>query len=344
MNNNKSQIFFSVALAVVFALSILVLSPFLITLSLALIISVLIYPVYNKLTRVLFKNRTISSLATILLFFLVILVPVSLLSFQLFKEVQSSYGSLGINDSTNIDSFNQSINQGLKSVFPSIDINIESYIGNIYNWVVSNLGALFSGTFDIFLKILIITIAVFFLLKDSDEIKKNVKDLAPISSQAYDYLIKNMNTTIKSVIFGSILIALIQGIISGIGFAIFGIPNATLWGTVAVVAAFVPGLGTGALFIPMMIYAAVYEGPLQVIGLLLWAMIFINLIESFLRPMIIHKSVNIHPLFILFSILGGISIFGLAGSVLGPLILSLLFAMIRVYKMKEIPIVKESKE
>ena len=344
MNNNKSQIFFGVALAIVFALSVFVLSPFLITLSLAVIISVLIHPIYKVVKRLLFKNGTAAALVTILLFYALILAPISLLSFQLFKEAQSSYSSLGINNASNVYNFNQIINENLKPIIPNVDIHLETYITNIYSWVISNLGGLFSGTFDIFLKILIITITMFFLLKDSEDIKKNMEDLVPISSKAYEYLVKNIKTTINSVIFGSIVIAVIQGVISGIGFYIFGIPNATLWGTVAVAAAFVPGLGTGALFIPMMIYAFLYEGMFQVIGLLLWAMVFINLIESFLRPTIIHKTVKIHPIFILFSILGGISLFGLAGSVLGPLILSLLFAMIRVYKAKEIPIDKEGKE
>ncbi len=340
--NNKSQIFFGVALAIVFVLSVLVLSPFLTTLALAAIIAVLLNPVYKSVSRFFFKNKTIGALMTILIAGILIFVPVYFLSAQLFTEAQNSYNSLGISSATNILSLNHSINTSLKTIIPNVDVHLETYLGDLYSWVIANLGAFFSGTFDVFLKTLIVLISLFFLLKDGEAIHKSIRDMIPISGESYDYLVKSTKTIINSVVFGSIFVAVLQGVISGIGFSIFGIPNSVLWGTVATAAAFVPGFGTGALFIPMMIYAFVYGSIFQVIGLLLWAMIFINAIETFVRPMIIHKSVNIHPIFILFSILGGISLFGPVGSVLGPLILGLLFAMIRVYKMKEISIAKDN--
>ncbi len=340
--NNKSQIFFGVALAVILILSILVLSPFLTTLALAVILSVLLNPIFKKVTKFFFKNKSIGALMTILITLVVIFVPLTFLSFQIFAEAQSAYNSLGIVDTSSILKINQSIDKSLKTIIPNIDVHIEQYFGNLYSWLISNLGAFFSGTFNVLIKVLIIAISLFFLLKDGESIHKSVKDMIPISGESYDYLVKSVKTTINSVVFGSILVAIIQGIISGIGFAIFGIPNAILWGTVATAAAFVPGFGVGALFVPMMIYAYLYGSLFEVFGLLLWAMIFINAIESILRPMIIHRTVNIHPLFILFSILGGISLFGAVGAILGPIILSLLFAMVRVYKMKEISIYKKS--
>ncbi|MEI6042231.1 MAG: AI-2E family transporter [bacterium] len=340
MNNKKPQIFFGVALAIVFVLSALVLLPFLTTLVLAVILSVLLNPIFKRVTKLFFKNKTIGALMTIILSCILIFIPIGLLSYQLFLEAQSAYSSFGASGASNIVTLNQSINENLRSMIPSIDVHLEKYIGDLYTWLISNLGNLFSGTFDIFLKTLIILVSMFFLLKDGEFIQKNIKDMIPISSDVYDYLVKSMKVTINSVVFGSIAIAIIQGVSSGIGFAIFGIPNSTMWGTVAAAASFIPGFGTGILFVPMMLYAFLYGSLFQVFGLLLWAMIFVNAIETFLRPMIIHKSVNIHPLFIIFSILGGISFFGPVGSILGPLILGLLFAMIRVYKMKDISIAK----
>lgn len=350
MNNNKSQIFFGVALAIIFVLSVLVLSPFLITLSLAVIISILLYPLYNRITKFFWKIKSIGAIVTIVLFYAIILIPVSILSFQIFSEAQGVYNSYTSSDTTNMPSLlglNESINNNLRavvpeSIVPNIDIHLEKYVGDSSSWLVSNLGALFSGTFDVFLKILIITISLFFLLKDSDKFQSNLRELSPISNDAYDYLAKTIKSSIHFVVFGSLIIAAIQGFVSGIGFLIFGVPNATLWGTVAALASFIPGFGTGAVFIPIIIYAFLYGSMFQAIGLLLWAMIFVNAIDNLLRPVVLQKSINIHPLFVLFSVLGGISFIGPAGFILGPLILSLLFAMIKVYKMKETPISKES--
>ena len=347
MNNNKSQIFFGVALAIVFVLSVLVLSPFLITLSLAVILSMLLYPVHKKITKFFWKSSPVGAIVTIILFYAIILVPISLISFQIFVEAQGVYSSYSLStaNTSSILSLNESINHNLKSIIPesfnaNIDVHVEKYIGDSSSWLVANLGNFFTGTFEIFLKILIITISLFFLLKDGEKFKENIKDLSPISDEAYDYLAKNLKSSINFVVFGSLIIASIQGVVSGIGFAIFGIPNATLWGTVAALASFIPGFGTGAVFIPIIIYTFLYGSMFQTIGLLLWAMIFVNAIDNLLRPVVMQKSINIHPLFILFSVLGGISFIGPAGFILGPIILSLLFAMVRVYKMKEISISK----
>jgi len=348
--NNKSQIFFGVALVIMFVLSVMILSPFLITLSLAVVISILLHPLHKRISKFFWKSNSVGAIVTIILFYAIILVPVSLISFQIFLEAQgvySSYASTNTIGVSSISSIDDSLNYNLRkivpeSIMPNVDIRLEKYIGGSTSWIASNLGNFFSGTFDVFLKILIITISMFFLLKDGEKFQKDIKDLIPVSSDAYDYLAKTIKSSIHFVVFGSLIIAAVQGVVSAIGFLIFDIPNATLWGTVAALASFIPGFGTGAVFIPIIIYAFLYGSMYQAIGILLWAMIFVNAIDNLLRPVVLQKSINIHPLFVLFSVLGGISFIGPAGLILGPLVLSLLFAMVKVYKMKEISISKES--
>lgn len=336
--NNKPQIFFMVALTIVFVLSILVLSPFIITIVLAIVAAILLNPVYKRLTKLCWKNKTLGSILTVLLFYIVILLPISLISFQLFKEVQTVYTTFSMSDAPTLSSLNQSLNKLIQPINPSANIHLENYIGAVSSWFISHIGAIFSVTFDFFLKVLLATIAMFFLLRDGDKFKTIIKDLNPISSEAHDYLVSSIRTSVNSVVLGSIVIALIQGIVAGIGMAIFGIPNATLWGTATVIASFIPGIGTGLILGPAILYSLFFNSMFQTIGLLLWALIIVNAIDNFLRPAIMHKTINMHPLFILFSILGGISFIGPSGFILGPLILSLLFAMIRVYKLKEISI------
>ena len=332
--NNKSKIFFGVSLTTLFVLSVLVLSPFLITLSLAIIATIILHPIYRRITKICFGNKAIGSIITIFLFYVIIFIPVSLISFQLFKEAQGLYSSIDSPNASDIVGINNFINNNLSQIIPNSDIRIEKYVGQFSSWVISNLGNFFAGTFDIFLKILLITISLFFLLKDSEKFKKNIKDLSPISDEAYEHLISSIETAVKSVVFGSIIIAIVQGVVSGVGIALFGIPNATLLGTIAIVASFIPGVGTGIVFIPVILYSFFYGTMFNTIGLLLWALIVVNIIDNLLRPIIMHKSVGVHPLFILFSVLGGISFIGPAGFIIGPLILSLLLALVTAYKMK----------
>ena len=340
--NNKLQLFFGVALSLLFILSVLVLSSFIITLLLSIVTSIILYPIYKRITKICWGNKSVGSTITVFLFCVLIFIPVSMVSFQLFKEAQDLYVSLDTQNTSNVTNVNNLINDSLKPIIPNSDVRIEKYVGNFSSWLVSKLGGLFAGTFDIFLKFLLAVIALFFLLRDGDKFKNNIKDLIPISSVALDHLVESIEVAVKSVVFGSIVIAILQGVVSGIGLSIFGIPNATLLGTIAIIASFIPGIGTGIVFIPVIIYSFFYGTIFNTICLLLWALIVVNIIDGLLRPMIMHKSIGVHPLFILFSVLGGISFIGPSGFILGPLILSLLLALMRAYKMKDVVVSEQN--
>ena len=335
--NNKSKIFFGTALIIMFVLSVMFMSPFLVTLSLSVVIAVSLNPVYKKLTVVFFKNKTIGAIITILLSYILIFLPLTLVAIQAVKEVQDVYVSVGVINTQTVSSLNQGVNNSLKDILPNIDIHLEKYIGDVSSWLMSYSGTLFSSTFDLLFKILIITISIFFLLRDGEVIQSSVKELVPISSKIYDYLVSSFKSSINSIIFGSIFIVIIQGLLSGIGFAMFGIPNAMFWGLIATITSFIPTIGAGIIFAPIIIYTLFFGTSFQAIGLLLWSTLIVGTVDNLLRPVIMHKSMNLHPLLVLFSALGGIGFIGPAGVILGPLTLSLLFALMRAYKMENVP-------
>lgn len=267
-----------------------------------------------------------------------IFVPIFFISLQLFNESKDLYGSLETPDASDVVAINQSINNTLSQFIPNADVRVDKYVGQFSAWIISNLGNFFTSTFDLFLKILLVTISLFFLLKDSDKFKKNLRDLIPVSEDIYNNLINSIEISVKSVVFGSIIIAVVQGFVSGVGMAIFGIPNSTLLGVLSIIASFVPGVGTGIVFIPVLIYSFFYGTLFNTIGLLAWALVVVGVIDNLLRPVIMHKSVGVHPLFVLFSVLGGISFIGPSGFILGPLVLSLLLALVRAYKTKDVSV------
>jgi len=139
--------------------------------------------------------------------------------------------------------------------------------------------------------------------------------------------------SIRSIIGGSIVVAICQGIVSGIGFAIFGIPNPALWGTLAGLAALIPGVGTSLILIPAVVYAFVAGSLFHGIGLGIWGLTAVGLLDNFLSPKLIGGGLKIHPLIVLFSIIGGLTFFGPEGFLLGPLTISLLMALLGIYRM-----------
>ena len=138
---------------------------------------------------------------------------------------------------------------------------------------------------------------------------------------------------INSVVRGNLAVAIIQGILTAVGFTIFGVPNAVLWGSVAAITALIPGIGTALVIFPAIIFLFISGEALSAFGLLLWGVMAVGLIDNFLGPKLASRGMRLHPFLILLSIFGGIGFFGPIGFLLGPIILSLLFALLEIYSL-----------
>ena len=113
---------------------------------------------------------------------------------------------------------------------------------------------------------------------------------------------------------------------------IFGIPNAIIWAVVASISSFIPTVGTSIVAIPAILFLFLTGMKLQALGLLIWSIIIVGTVDNILSPYIISRDTEIPSLFILFSILGAVSLMGPLGILIGPLVLSLLYSLISIYK------------
>ena len=137
---------------------------------------------------------------------------------------------------------------------------------------------------------------------------------------------------INGVIKGYLLVAVIQGSLMGIGLAIFGVPSPALWGVIAAIGALTPTLGTSIVSIPAVIFLFVSGHTGEAIGLTVWSLALVGMIDNFLNPYIVGNKIKIPPFLILFSVLGGLSLLGPVGILIGPLAVSLLYTLISIYR------------
>ncbi len=324
-------VFFSIVFLSIGILSALIFWPFLIPLALAGIVAILVSPVYKKILNKI-KSPSLASLITIVLLIILIGAPIVIISNQIISEAQNLYTSVSSGDAISVDSLTIKIESAVQTYVPDFQINTREYLSGFASWVVDRLGGLFSGTLDLLVKFVLGLVALFYFIRDGADFKKHITAFSPLSEDKDMLIVKSLKSSIHAVLIGSLAVAVMQGILSGIGFMLFGVPNAALWGTVAGIAALVPGVGTSLVWIPAVIYLFFYGGTYLWIGQLAWSVLFVGLIDNFLAPFIINKGVNIHPLLILFSILGGLQFFGVEGFLLGPLTIGLLFAFIRIIK------------
>lgn len=309
----------------------LVFSPFIGILAMAAIFSMVLQPMYKKILFLL-RFEWLSSLAVILILAVFIAIPLVFLSWQIFQEAQSLYVQVAGAEIPYLEKLTLLIEKPIQNFVPDFSINLKLYSEKFFNWFIGNLGPIVSGTTQIFFNFILLIIILFFFLKDNEKFKKNIIELSPLENKYDNLIIEKIETAVNSVIKGSLLIAMAQGLLAGIGFWIFGIPSPTLWGTVGAVCSLIPGVGTAIVTVPAVIYLIINGNLFAAISLLIWGLILVGLTDNLLRPIFYKKGVPTHPIFILFAVLGGLTFFGPAGLIFGPVVLSLFLAVLEIYK------------
>jgi predicted PurR-regulated permease PerM len=211
----------------------------------------------------------------------------------------------------------------------STDINF--YMKEGLQWITGHAGEIFSGASQLLLSLFIFFIALYYLLRDGKRVRETLIELSPLSDKEDEGVLDRLELAINSTIKGSLVIALIQGVLTTIGFSLFGVPNAILWGMVAAFAALIPGIGTSLVLIPGVLFLFFTSTMVATVGLLIWSVVAVGLIDNLLGPKIVGKKMKTHPLLILLSVLGGLAYFGPTGIFLGPLSIALLFALLSIY-------------
>lgn len=336
MNNQKPQFYFLLAiLAGIAVLSFFIFRPFLYALILASVFAVVFQPLHQKILSYTRNRQGVAALGTTVIIIIVILVPLIFLGIQIFGEAQQLYSSLtdGGGKNTILNVFRDLI-EDLQRFFPAMgefSINIDQYLKQGLSWLLQNLGAIFSNFAQLLVSSFIFLISLYYLLKDGPKLKKAVVALSPLTDTDDEAIFKKLELAIDSIIKGNLTIAFIQGVLTAVGFAIFGVPNAVLWGTVTAIAALIPGIGTALVLIPAIIFLFLTSNAFSALGLLVWGVIAVGLIDNFLGPKLVGRGMKLHPLIVFLSVIGGMIFFGPIGFLLGPLTASLLFALIDIY-------------
>ncbi len=336
MNNRKSELRFLLTLLTgIFILAFFIFRPFLYSLILAIIFATVFQPLQTKVLALVRKRRGIAALLSTLTVLLVVVVPVTFLGIQIFQEATDLYSSINSNGGTaEVYRIVGNAQENLNRLLPTpIDVstNFDQYATQGLEWLLQHTGSIFSNIVDVLGGIFIFLVALYFLFKDGGRFKAAITDLSPLEDRHDEIIFDKLALATNSVVRGSVVVGIMQGILTAIGFTIFGIPNPVLWGSVAAIAALIPGVGTALVLIPAILYLYFSDQVFFAVGLLLWSLTAVGLVDNFLGPKLAEQGVRLHPFLILLSILGGISFLGPIGFLLGPLVLSLLFALLELY-------------
>lgn len=328
-------VFFWILFGVAGFLTVMILTPYVTALFLAGVLAIVFTPIFRRLERLLHGNRSLASLTTVVFIVVMVIVPLSVISYLMFEEILSVYAS--INDtSIGLQSVNVWIGNFeslMRNIIPSFtaEVDVLSYLEGGLRWMAGHLNDVFSRILAILLDTFIVIIALFFFLRDGAKLKEFAVKWSPLADSYDEGIIAKLEVAVSSVVKGALATAIAQGLLAGIGFMIFGVPNPVLWGVIATVAALVPVVGTTIITIPAILLLFISGHPFPAIGLLVWSLVLVGLIDNVLRPLLIKRDVHVHSFLILMSVLGGLVYFGPIGFLAGPIVLAFFFALLDVY-------------
>ncbi len=322
-----------------FVLTFYIFKPFLIPLALAAVFAIVLRPVYRRILRAVKGSSGLAALGSILFFIVCIVVPIALVLTQIVTEASGLYEYF-INGEgvAALYMFGVNVTLLIQQFVPGVNLNVESFALNIdtyarqgLEFVINRLGGILTGVSSFVLSLFFFFIALYYLLKDGSALKKRIMQLSPLRSVDEERVFGRLALAVNSVVKGNLLIALIQGTIATAGFFFFGLPNPVLWGTVTAVSALIPAVGTSLVMVPAILYLFATGHVPQAIGLSIWAVMAVGLIDNMLGPKLVGRGAELHPLLILLSVLGGLAVFGAAGIFLGPLSVALLLALLTIH-------------
>lgn len=329
-------LFILIAASMVFTIQIFM--PFLSPLALAAAFSAVLQPVFLSLRRHLKGRGGPAALLTLLIVLVGILAPLAFILILVGSEAAKLYSSISDGSFAAIAaSFFKHVQEslpqsGLGANFSDgLAGNLSTYAREALGWISGHVTDAFSSFASILINLFIFFVALFFFLRDGESLKSAIIELSPLHDRDDEIIFDRLSLAVNSVIRGNLLIALIRGVFAGIGFIFFGVPNPLLWGIVSGIAGLIPGIGITLVFAPAILYIYFFVGTLPAIGLLLWGLFVVGLIDNALAPRLVGSGMQVHPLFVLLAIFGGISYFGAVGIFLGPLTLTLLFALLSIY-------------
>ncbi len=331
MDSKKIETSFFIALLLIVVLAaFFIYLPFLNVIVLALTFFIIFRPLYERLLKIFRQSRSLAAITTIIVVCAVIIIPLIFLSFQIFGEAKQIYISVINSNGVFLEKISISIQSSFQKIVPNFSFDLNEYAKQTISWFVQNIGLILSGLVSVFFTFFLSLFAFYYLLEDGDKLKRYLVAIIPFSSKDAEMIFNKLHLMASSVIRGSLITAIIQGIFLGIGFFIFGVPQAAFWGAVSVIAALIPLIGVYLIDAPAAAYLLITGSVFPAFGLVLWGIIVANAV-GFYFPYLIKQRAKINPFLILLSVLGGLIIFGPTGFLLGPLILSLLFALLSIY-------------
>ena len=335
---NQKNTFYFFLLAYVLALVVLaiIFRPFIYALILGIVLGVFFFPVNIWLQR---RGIKPSRSALLMVFLILILILSSSFFFinSVVKEATATYTALATYDFEDVDNFIQT--------YLGFNVSTEKFVLPLMNTLQESLTVsipdIISSIVELFVGLFVMLFLLYYIFKDGDNLMRSIMGVLPVSEKHKTEIKDESRKILYGVMYGQLLIAILQGFLGGLAFMIFGLSNPVFWGFIMAILAFIPILGTPAVWVPAGIIQIISGNLFAGIGLLAFGAFIMFTIENIVRPKIIGRRSGMHPLLVVLSIFGGIKLFGVIGLIIGPVLVALCVLIIKIFNEELVLFKKE---
>jgi predicted PurR-regulated permease PerM len=331
------QISFLLFLAAVTFLLFVIVWPFATTLLWAALAAIMFQPLYKWSVRICRGKRNPAALLSLTVILFAVLLPAFWIGAMVVGEALDLVNTLQNNPidlAAWADSIYGSLPQTAQEVIAQNGWNniavmqdrLQGFIGEALGFVATQAVSIGGGALGFFLSLGVGLYVVFFLLRDGSRIGETILHSAPVEREIADRLAERFLGIVRATIKGSVVVGVVQGALGAITFVIAGVPSAMLFGVLMGIFSLVPAIGTGFVWAPVGIWLLISGDVWQGVFVLVSGFFIISSADNFLRPILVGRDTGIPDWIILVTTLGGLSLAGLSGIVLGPLVAGLFLA------------------
>ena len=331
-----------ILLSVVLLISILfftMIRRFLMVIMLAGIFSALVQPIYKRFLKYFKGRQNLSSASTLVFVMLIFVIPLigllGVVASQAIKISQSvrPWISQRIKEPTAFDEFFQSL-PFYETISPYKSIILQKageLVGKMSNVLFESVSSVTISTVNFIFLFFVFLYTMFFFLREGRSFLDKVLYYLPLTSADEHRMLDKFTSVTRATIKGTLLIGVIQGSLAGVAFWVVGIESAVFWGTVMTVLSVIPAVGSALIWFPAVILLAASGHFVKAIGLWIFCGLLVGSVDNVLRPRFVGRDTKMHELLIFFSTLGGLSLFGIVGFIVGPIIAALFMTAWDIY-------------
>ena len=328
-----------VVLAVVTAILLFlcwqIVRPFVAPLAWALALAIVAHPLHGWIGRRLDKPNIAAGLAVFAVA-IIIVVPVVFVSHSIVREAGGAVQSI----QTGLESgqWRQQLGADPR-VGPILAIleqegNLGGQIHAMAGEVGKRVGHFVAGSAIAIVQLMLTLFVLYYLFRDRQRALAAARSFVPLSHSEVDRVFARVSDTIHATVFGTLVVAAVQGALGGLMFWWLGLPAPILWGAVMGLLAIVPVLGAFVIWVPAAIFLAISGQWGKALILTVWGGVFISLIDNLLYPILVGNRLRLHTVPVFISIVGGLAVFGAAGLILGPVVLALTDAILQIWRSR----------